>query len=395
MDFVWNDGGRAASGFVGLTGDCVSRSIAIATGTAYRSVYDELGKRSLKTPRNGVETTVSTSMLTDLGWTAHEGGGRAFEPSQLPKGRVIVQLMKEGGRCRHMTAVIDQVVHDTWNPADDDDYLIIAFWTTSADGSGQTLPLHVAGGKLSREQEMTQNEFEKILRRLRALDNTASNSGSTEGEKHNALRMMQNLMLTHNLSREDITDDDNVESVHFTRMACPLNGRRACSWEKSLANYLTHEVFTTVQWYTGTRANRTFFWFYGPTADVQNTITLFREMVLTIAVAAKIRYGGYSRGSGASYAEGYVKGLPRAGDAAPSSADADKEVSQRALVHSRSMTLHNAARQWLASECDTRLVSTSRYGRAQHDPAAEGIGKIHGSKHEIAPTSRPKRLTHR
>lgn len=44
MDFVWNDGGRAASGFVGLAGDCATRAIAIATGTAYRDVYDKLGR---------------------------------------------------------------------------------------------------------------------------------------------------------------------------------------------------------------------------------------------------------------------------------------------------------------------------------------------------------------
>ena len=32
MDFVFHDGGRAAAGYKGMTGDCVTRSIAIATG---------------------------------------------------------------------------------------------------------------------------------------------------------------------------------------------------------------------------------------------------------------------------------------------------------------------------------------------------------------------------
>ncbi len=35
---------------------------------------------------------------------------------------------------------------------------------------------------------------------------------------------------------------------------------------------------------------------------------LFRELIVTIAAAAQVRFGGYYRGSGASYAEGYVQG---------------------------------------------------------------------------------------
>jgi len=107
---------------------------------------------------------------------------------------------------------------------------------------------------------------------LRALDSTASNRASTEGEKRNALRMMQSLMLRHNLTRDDIVGDDNVNHVQFTRVACPVNGRRACSWEKELASYVADHIFPTIQWYRSTRGHRTFFWLYGPLADVQNGI---------------------------------------------------------------------------------------------------------------------------
>ena len=39
---VWqlNDGGREQAGYKGLTGDCVARSIAIASGRDYQTVYD-------------------------------------------------------------------------------------------------------------------------------------------------------------------------------------------------------------------------------------------------------------------------------------------------------------------------------------------------------------------
>ena len=37
-----NDGGRQAAGFKGKAGDCVVRSIAIATGLSYQKVYQDL-----------------------------------------------------------------------------------------------------------------------------------------------------------------------------------------------------------------------------------------------------------------------------------------------------------------------------------------------------------------
>ena len=44
MDFVFHDGGRAAAGYKGKTGDCVARSIAIATGKPYQEVYEALNQ---------------------------------------------------------------------------------------------------------------------------------------------------------------------------------------------------------------------------------------------------------------------------------------------------------------------------------------------------------------
>ena len=47
MDFVFHDGGRVAAGYRGKTGDCVTRSIAIATGKTYQEVYDALNGLAL------------------------------------------------------------------------------------------------------------------------------------------------------------------------------------------------------------------------------------------------------------------------------------------------------------------------------------------------------------
>jgi hypothetical protein len=389
MEFIWNDGGRATAGFVGLAGDCVARSIAIGTGLTYRQVYTDIGQRTAKTPRNGVDVSVAADFLEALGWQQTQLDSQRFVPLLLPKATLILHLVKESRRGSHFSTLIDHVIHDTWNPAEDEEYLVAAYWSRPDSETASTLPVAASQRATSVEQDLTQSEFEKIMRRLRALDKTASNHASTEGEKRNALRMMQTLMLTHNLSRQDIVEQDNVDQVQFTRMACPLNGRRACTWEKSLAWYVAREVFPTVQWYMSARANRTWFWFYGPVSDVENCITLFRELLLTIATYARLHYGGVSRGSGASYAEGYVAGLPRFDD------DRAHEVSSqsRELIHSRTIALHNTARRWLSLECDVQLGSSTTRGRYQHDAAAAHQGRKHGASQKIHFSGRQKRLT--
>lgn len=394
MDFVWNDGGRSACGFVGTTGDCVTRAIAVATGRNYRDVYDELGKRSLKSPRNGVPVDVANAYLDARDWQSKSvTKDMRFVPQLLPKGVVIAYLTDTRGKQGHICTVIDHVIHDTWNATEDGCYYIRQYWT-APQGTFEEQALR-AGPKrqVSAQQDLTQREFDKIMRRLRALDNTAQNTGSTEGEKRNALRMMQSLMLTHNLSREDIVDEDNVESVHFARMACPLNGKRAYTWEKMLAFYLTQEIFPHVQWYMSTKGHRTLFWFYGPLSDVENIIALFRELLLTIASAAKLQYGSYVRGSGASYAEGYVSGLPTNAETEEATPN-ESVVSNRALIHARTLAVHGAAKEWLANECNTRLTSGSGRGRHQHDEHAAQRGKKHGAKHQIQGGQRRKGLPH-
>lgn len=390
MDFVWNDGGRAACGFVGLAGDCVTRAIAIATGEVYRNVYQALGTAATKSPRDGVDVETSSSYLSQQGWTRHDGLKFKFVPQVLSKGVVIVSLEDRNGKARHLCTMVDHVIHDTWDPSEDD-YHIRCYWT-------KEIALDQPGVIPSPQQrtsspatELTQNEFEKILKRLRALDNTSKNEASTEGEKHNALRMMQSLMLRHNLTRDDIVDDDNVEHVQYTRVACPVNGRRAYNWEVSLAAYVTREIFPTVQWYRSSEGWRTLFWFYGSTSDVHNAIALFRELLLTIAAAAHLRYGSYCRGSGASYAEGYVAGLPR--QQASTAPTEDQCMSTGTLIENRLSALKEAADDWLEIECDVRLRTSRRYGRNQHDPNAAMRGQRDGATHQIDRPNLPKRIT--
>jgi hypothetical protein len=130
MRQVYDDGGRAAAGFVGHTDDCVVRAIAIATRLPYRTVYDDLNLLAKKheRPRSGVARSSSRTgvhrvtydrYLRLLGWTWRPtmtiGSGCQvhLRADELPAGRLIVRVSK------HLTAVVDGVIRDTHDPGRD------------------------------------------------------------------------------------------------------------------------------------------------------------------------------------------------------------------------------------------------------------------------------------
>jgi len=130
--FISNDGGRAAAGFLGQTGDCVTRSIAIATETPYLEVYNDLKTLAGESPRKGVSKKIYKPYLEDkLGWiwtpTMEIGTGCQvhLRPDELPTGRLVARLS------RHLTAVIDGIVHDTHNPSRDGTRCVYGYWTST------------------------------------------------------------------------------------------------------------------------------------------------------------------------------------------------------------------------------------------------------------------------
>lgn len=127
MQFIYDDGGRAAAGYTGRAGDCVCRAIAIATERPYQEVYDALNllgksertgkrKRGTSAARNGVYKQSYRPYLESLGWkwtpTMRIGSGCKVHlaDGELPPGRLVIVVS------RHLVAVIDGVIYDTHNP---------------------------------------------------------------------------------------------------------------------------------------------------------------------------------------------------------------------------------------------------------------------------------------
>jgi hypothetical protein len=148
IPFVKDDGGRKATGFSGQTGDCTCRAIAIVTGMSYEQVYAELkeialterrSKRRKKRshPRTGMFKATTRRYLTSLGlrWvpTMQIGQGCTvhLRRDELPqKGRLVLSLSK------HAAAVIDGVLHDTYDCSRGGTRCVYGYWIFDLDKKG-------------------------------------------------------------------------------------------------------------------------------------------------------------------------------------------------------------------------------------------------------------------
>ncbi len=143
LEVVIDDGGRAAAGFKGEAGDCAARAIAIAAQLPYAEVYKALAagtgsqRASKRTPkraasaREGINTGRKwfKDYMTGLGFewtpTMQIGSGTTVHLAvgELPAGRLVVHVSK------HVTAVLDGVVHDTHDPTRDGTRAVYGYWT--------------------------------------------------------------------------------------------------------------------------------------------------------------------------------------------------------------------------------------------------------------------------
>lgn len=161
MKFIHDDGGREAAGYVGATGDCVVRAVAIAMQQDYQAVYDALtevekgrrrskhNKKGSRSVRNGVQTRskLFKDYMAALGWTwtptmlIGSGCKVHLTDGELPMGRLIVAVS------RHYTAVIDGVIRDTHDPQREAQNIYGHPPVMDADGQMRNPIVGVIGGR--------------------------------------------------------------------------------------------------------------------------------------------------------------------------------------------------------------------------------------------------------
>jgi hypothetical protein len=122
----------------------VTRSIAIATRLPYRQVYALLNEQAQRerptggrhsSARNGVFRQTCQRVLESLGWrwvpTMKIGGGCRvhLKSAELPRGQLIVPYSK------HTTAVIDGIIHDTFDPSWGGTRCVYGYFTKATGGA--------------------------------------------------------------------------------------------------------------------------------------------------------------------------------------------------------------------------------------------------------------------
>jgi len=155
LPWVFDDGGRAAAGFRGEARDCVARAWSIALERPYAEVYDELASRqqayfrgradrarkrgaayrarAVRSARDGIARAVIRAFAADAGWvwypTMAIGTGTTvhMRPGELPDvPRLVAQVS------RHVTAVLDGVVRDTFDPSRGGARAVYGYWIPAA-----------------------------------------------------------------------------------------------------------------------------------------------------------------------------------------------------------------------------------------------------------------------
>lgn len=129
MKYKYNDGGRSKYFTAASVGDCVTRAVAIATNKDYKEVYDSITKIVGYTPRNGVKHQDVKKVMKHFGgvWNARMQIGTGCTThlctNELPiHGHIICSLSK------HVCAIIDGVLHDTYDCSRDGKRCVYGFW---------------------------------------------------------------------------------------------------------------------------------------------------------------------------------------------------------------------------------------------------------------------------
>jgi len=147
-----SDGGRAEAGYKSSSSDCGVRAIANATGIPYATTYALVAhfskgerqgkrKRGISHPSKGIYRQCMDKVMAFIGWEWHptmfigQGCKVHLAHNELPDNcAMVVSLSK------HYTAVINRVVHDTYDPSRNGDRCVYGYYTGPRLGEGLVLP---------------------------------------------------------------------------------------------------------------------------------------------------------------------------------------------------------------------------------------------------------------
>jgi hypothetical protein len=200
--FRYHDGGRAAAGYRGKTGDCVVRSIAIATGLPYQHIYDVVNrastrertgtrKRDISNARTGVYKSTIHRVMKELGWvwtpTMQIGSGCKVHllPRELPHGRLVVSVSK------HLTAMVDGIIYDTHDCSRRGKRCVYGYWQPPARRSLSPLQIEHFVPPRPRSQPQPRTQEQRRADWQRSIDRDAPVAPPRRPAPHKPARPQQ------------------------------------------------------------------------------------------------------------------------------------------------------------------------------------------------------------
>ena len=259
------------------------------------------------------------------------------------------------------------------------------------------------------------NNIQKVKDRLAKLLNLTEENGASKGEVDNALKIATQLMAKHQLSREDIdleNASDPTKNVKFDRVSVFTLSAKMFRWELDLLWFVSNFI-GSVKFYSTRgafiarqngvallnpkgepRKGRKSF-FYGPEEDCEATAELYNELQQAIQTMGIVRFGGWAKGDGGAYCEGFVEGLESAREKAMQQLEQGDEQTAALMVLSEKtqLAIQSASKNWLSTECGVNLVKGSGLGGSQSGSGqARGEGRADGKKYNPNRPSGTKKI---
>jgi len=241
-------------------------------------------------------------------------------------------------------------------------------------------------------------ELGTIQRRVKAMLATAANTGSTPNEIATAMSMATKLMEKYNLEREDIEQIDDskafdLSKIEFDKVTVTGKSSKGYRWEVALANFIC-EFVAGANYYSskqnamplvpvrsGYKQVKTKV-FYGPTEDVQLAAALYRGLHHMAYTYAMKMYGGWCKGSGGSFCQGFVEGLKEAHTDAE---EATVNTTTALTVVNMSKAITKVSKGWLKEKHGIKLSTGSGLGGVRNkDAGAYRNGKTLGGQQSMS-----------
>ncbi len=254
------------------------------------------------------------------------------------------------------------------------------------------------------------------VRKLLAMGD--ENSGASQNEIDQAIAAAERILAQHQLTREDVTQAEDgswdASKVEYSKRSTYSFGANLTQWQADLGHFIC-DFLGTVKWYRQTgryrrvnpndnasmlalneagrtsKANK--LTFYGPDEDCEAAADLFTELQHAIATMGQLYHGGWARGSGASYCEGFVNGLERAHQKSQGQLTSGED-KYALVVQEKSLAIRKGADHWLAESQGVKLrQGGSRSCRSNFDSSAFLQGKKHGGEYDVNKPAGTKKLS--